>query len=163
MEALLTATGGALLLAIKLTLIVVPLVMVFELLRHLAIFRRTGRAVEPLMRGMGLTPAAAVPLFTGIFLGIAYGAGIIIKVARERRLPPKELFLMGLFLATCHAVVEDTLIFVAIGGSGWQMLGIRILLAVAITGLLARLWRPKISPVARASTSLPEAGQNPEN
>lgn len=141
MAALLTATGGALLLAVKLTLIVVPLVMVFELLRHLAIFRRSGRAVEPLMRGMGLTPAAAVPLFTGIFLGIAYGAGIIIKVAREKRLPPQELFLMGLFLATCHAVVEDTLIFVAIGGNGWQMLGIRIVLAVVMTGLLARLWQ----------------------
>lgn len=141
MEALLTATVGALLLAAKLTLIVVPLVMLFELLRHLAIFRRSSRAVEPLMRGMGLTPAAAVPLFTGIFLGIAYGAGIIIKVAREKRLPPQELFLMGLFLATCHAVVEDTLIFVAIGGNGWQMLGIRIVLAVLMTGLLARFWK----------------------
>jgi len=143
METLLTATAGALLLAAKLTLIVVPLVMLFELLRHLAIFRRSGRAVEPLMRGMGLTPAAAVPLFTGIFLGIAYGAGIIIKVAREKRLPPQELFLMGLFLATCHAVIEDTLIFVAIGGNGWQMLGIRIVLAIVMTGLLARLWQKK--------------------
>ena len=143
MATLLTATGGALLLALKLTLIVVPLVMLFELLRHLAIFRRSGRTVEPLMRGMGLTPAAAVPLFTGIFLGIAYGAGIIIKVAREKRLPPQELFLMGLFLATCHAVVEDTLIFVAIGGNGWQMLGLRIVLAVVMTGLLARFWQKK--------------------
>jgi len=156
MDALLTAVGGALLLAGKLTLIVVPLVMLFELLRHLAVFRRTGRAVEPLMRGMGLTPAAAVPLFTGIFLGIAYGAGIIIKVARERQLPPKELFLMGLFLATCHAVVEDTLIFVAIGGNGWQMLGIRIVLAVLITGLLARLWRRKKPRAEPAREPLPK-------
>lgn len=143
MNLLLSAIGGALLLALKLTLIVVPLVVVFELLRHLAIFRRTGKAVEPLMRGVGLSPGAAVPLFTGIFLGIAYGAGIIIKVAAERKLPGRELFLMGLFLATCHAVIEDTLIFVAIGGNGWQMLGIRVILAVLLTGLLARFWRQK--------------------
>jgi len=159
METLLTAIAGALLLAVKLTLIVVPLVMLFELLRHLAIFRRSGRKVELLMRGMGLSPAAAVPLFTGIFLGIAYGAGIIIKVAREKRLPPRELFLMGLFLATCHAVVEDTLIFVAIGGNGWQMLGIRIVLAIVMTWLLARFWnrpgRKTASPVD-GPTSLPE-------
>jgi len=159
METLLTATAGALLLAAKLTLIVVPLVMLFELLRHLKLFRRSGRTVEPLMRGMGLTPAAAVPLFTGIFLGIAYGAGIIIKVAREKRLPPRELFLMGLFLATCHAVVEDTLIFVAIGGNGWQMLGIRIVLAVLMTALLARFWkqrRPGAGNPADGSASMPE-------
>jgi hypothetical protein len=48
---------------------------------------------------------------------------------------------MGLFLATCHAVVEDTLIFVVIGGNGWIMLGVRIAIAVGLTALLARLWR----------------------
>ena len=84
---------------------------------------------------------AAVPLFTGIFLGIAYGAGIIIRVAQEKRLPKRELFLMGLFLATCHAVVEDTLIFAVIGGSLPVMLGVRLLLALLLTGLSARLWR----------------------
>ena len=141
MDALLLALLGALKLALKLLLIIVPLVTVFEVLRYLPVFRRAGSAVDPLMRGMGLSRAAAVPLFTGIFLGIAYGAGIIIRVAQEKRLPRRELFLMGLFLATCHAVVEDTLVFVVIGGNGWIMLGVRLLLAVALTAMLARLWR----------------------
>lgn len=146
---LLPALWGAVLLAIKLTLIIVPLVVLFELLRYMPIFRRAGRFSDPVMRGMGLSPQAALPLFTGIFLGIAYGAGIIIRVTQEKRLPSAELFLMGLFLGTCHAVVEDTLIFVAIGGNGWEMLGIRLLLAVVITAGLARWWlreidRPRI-------------------
>lgn len=140
MEALLSALLGALKLSGKLVLIVVPLVTLFEVLRHAPFFRRAGRAVDPLMRGMGLSREAAVPLFTGIFLGIAYGAGIIIRVAQEKRLPPRELFLMGLFLATCHAVVEDTLIFVVVGGNGWVMLGLRIVIAFGLTTLLARLW-----------------------
>jgi len=143
METLLLALLGALKLAAKLLLIVVPLVTVFEVLRYHPIFRRAGRAVEPMMRGMGLSPQAAVPLFTGIFLGIAYGAGIIIRVAQEKRLPGRELFLMGLFLATCHAVVEDTLIFVVIGGNGWIMLGVRLLIAFGLTAALAWLWRRK--------------------
>ncbi len=141
MEALLPALWGALKLSLKLLVIIVPLVTAFEVLRYLPVFRRAGRAVDPLMRGMGLTRDAAVPLFTGIFLGIAYGAGIIIRVAREKSLPRRELFLMGLFLATCHAVVEDTLIFVVIGGDAWIMLGVRVVLAVALTAILARLWR----------------------
>lgn len=132
---------GAAKLSAKLVLIIVPLVTLFEVLRHLPLFRRAGRAMDPLLRGVGLTRDAAVPLFTGIFLGIAYGAGIIIRVAQEKRLPDRELFLMGLFLATCHAVVEDTLIFAVIGGSLPVMLGMRLLLALLLTSLLARLWK----------------------
>ncbi len=141
MEVLYPALLGAAQLALKLLLIIVPLVTLFEVFRYLPVFRRIGDAVEPLMRGMGLGREAAVPLFTGIFLGIAYGAGIIIRVAQQKRLPRRELFLMGLFLATCHAVVEDTLIFVVIGGDAWLILGIRIVLAVLLTAVLAGLWK----------------------
>ena len=146
MDAVAVALLGALKLAGKLVLIIVPLVTLFELLRYLPVFRRTGEAVDPLMRGIGLTREAALPLFTGVFLGIAYGAGIIIRVAQEKRLPSRELFLMGLFLATCHAVVEDTLIFVVIGGGAWIMLGARLVLAICLTALLARLWKPGRQP-----------------
>lgn len=142
MGALLESLWGAGLLCLKLTLIVVVLVTVFELLRYLPFFQRVGQGLDPFMRGMGLSRNAAVPLFTGIFLGIAYGAGIIIQFAREKNLSRREVFLVGLFLATCHAVIEDTLIFVVIGGNFWIMLGVRLLVAVILTALLARLWRP---------------------
>ncbi len=143
MGALAATLEGAVRLSVKLLLIVVPLVVTFELLRHLPAFRRAGTALDPLLRGMGLTRQAAVPLFTGLFLGLAYGAGIIIRVSQERRLPPRELFLLALFLSTCHSVVEDILIFAVIGGSAWVMLGGRLLLAVTLTVLASRLWREK--------------------
>lgn len=146
METLGLALLGASKLSLKLILIVVPLVTLFEVLRYLPVFRRAGGVFDPLMRGMGLTRDAAVPLFTGIFLGIAYGAGIIIRTAQEKALPKRQLFLMGLFLATCHAVVEDTLIFVVIGGNGWIMLGVRLLIAFGLCALLARFWRAPESP-----------------
>ena len=142
MEALLSALYGALLLSAKLILIIVPLVTIFEVLRHLPVFRKAGNLVEPAMRGVGLTREAAVPLFTGIFLGLAYGAGIIIRVAQQKNLPDRELFLTGLFLATCHSVIEDILIFVVIGGSGLAILGVRLGLAILLTGLMSRIWKP---------------------
>ncbi len=140
-EALGNSLLGGVKLSGKLVLIIVPLVALFELLRYLPVFRKAGRAVDPAMRGMGLTSDAAVPLFTGIFLGIAYGAGIIIRVAQEKKLPPRDLFLMGLFLATCHAVVEDTIVFGAIGGSMTAIFGIRFALAFALTAMLGRFWK----------------------
>lgn len=138
-DAFLSALAGGLWLCLKLALITVPLVTVFEILRHEPVFGRWGARFDPMMRSVGLTRDAVVPLFTGIFLGLAYGAGIIIQVARERKLPAREVFLLGLFLATCHSVVEDILVFVAIGGSGTVMLGVRVALAFALTALTARL------------------------
>jgi hypothetical protein len=61
----------------------------------------------------------------------------------------RELFLTGLFLATCHAVIEDVLIFVVLGGDAVVMLGLRLALAILLTSLLAWLWKPQegsISP-----------------
>jgi len=141
---LMESLKGALLLSGKLILIIVPLVMVFELLRHLPLFRRLGRFTDPLMGGLGLNRLAVLPLFTGVVLGIAYGAGLIIQSAREQSLSRRELFLVGLFLSTCHAVIEDTLIFVVIGGDAWLMLGIRLVLAILLTAVLARLWKAPV-------------------
>jgi len=142
-EAIFAALIGALEHSVKLIFIIVPLVTVFEVLRYMPVFRKAGGLVEPAMKGMGLTRDAAVPLFTGIFLGTTYGAGIIIRVAREKELSSRELFLMGLFLATCHAVIEDVLIFVVIGGNGFVILGARLAVAVLLTALIARIWRPE--------------------
>jgi hypothetical protein len=152
-EAVPGALLGALKLSVKLILIIVPLVTAFEVLRHLPVFRKADRLVGPAMKGVGLTRDAAIPLFTGIFLGIAYGAGIIIRVAQQKHLPERELFLMGLFLATCHSVVEDILIFMVIGGSGIAILGVRLGLAVALTALMARIWKaPEPLPGRSPST-----------
>jgi Fe2+ transport system protein B len=100
------------------------------------------------MAGLGLSSTTIIPLFTGMFLGISYGAGITIRVMQEKKIPRRELFLLGLFLCACHGVIEDTLIFVVLGGNGWVLFGARLLLAVTITVLLARLWKQREEPAA---------------
>ena len=126
---------GALKLSLRLLLIVVPLLVVFELIRALPFWKRLGNTgkMQVHVRKMGLSPHTLVPLFTGIFLGIAYGAGVIIKISREEALGWADLWLLGLFLATCHAVVEDTLIFVVVGGMGRWIILPRILLACLLS------------------------------
>ncbi len=141
MTVFLDACLGALMLCGKLVIIVVPLVVIFEVLRYARIFRTLGSRTEPVMRGLGLGRSAVLPLFTGIFLGIAYGAGIIIRSAAAGQMSRRELFLTGLFLATCHAVIEDVLIFVVLGGDAVTMLGLRLALAILLTSLIARLWK----------------------
>lgn len=131
---------GAIFLSLKLLLIIIPLMVFYEFVKQITFFKKGGKVLDYLMGKIGLSSRAAIPLFTGIFLGIAYGAGIIIHETREGSLAKREIFLIGLFLATCHAVVEDTLIFVIIGGNGWWILGPRIFLALTFTFILSRLF-----------------------
>jgi len=79
-----------------------------------------------------------VPLLAGIFLGLLYGAGILLSMSKEENLSFRERMALAVFLVTCHAVIEDTAIFMLFGGSAFWMLGPRLLLAVALTIWLAR-------------------------
>jgi hypothetical protein len=122
---------GSLSLSLKLVIIIVPLLLIFEFLRAIPFWSRirTLDKMQTQMKHMGLSPHTLIPLFTGIFLGIAYGAGVIIKISKEKALPKTDMWFMGLFLATCHAVVEDTLLFIVIGGIGAWIIIPRLLIA----------------------------------
>ena len=75
-------------------------------------------------------------------LGVQYLTVFAFSTENWRRPEDEVSFLMGLFLATCHAVIEDVLIFVVIGGNGFVILGVRLVLAALLTALMARIWRP---------------------
>lgn len=71
------------------------------------------------------------------------GAGTIIQSSREGNISKKDMFLISVFLIVCHAIIEDTLIFVAVGANGYVLSGSRILAAIVITLLLSRWIKAK--------------------
>ncbi len=145
------ALGQGLLLCLEITLIVWPLMIGYELAKAYGIFERPWPGVGPLLARLGLSPGALVPLLAGLFLGLLYGAAILLAMSREQGLSARERLALGVFLVTCHAVVEDTAIFALLGGSSFWMLAPRVVLAVALTAWLAR--RPQAS--ARAGSAGP--------
>ncbi|HOT42393.1 MAG TPA: hypothetical protein PLA00_06895, partial [Syntrophorhabdaceae bacterium] len=79
-----------------------------------------------------------IPLLTGIIIGLTYGAGVIIHSIRSSNMDKKEAFLILLFLSICHAIIEDTLIFVVIGANGLILIVARFILAFAFTYIAYR-------------------------
>lgn len=134
--ALQTAAAGVLQLAV----IVFPLMLIIQVLKETGFLERLTRSMRWLTRPLGLTPAAGLPLMAGIFFGLAFGAGVILDSAREGNVTRKDLYLLVLFLSGSHAVVEDTLIFLPTGISVWPLLVLRLLTALLLTMLAARLW-----------------------
>ncbi len=135
METILTALKDALVLSAKLFLIIVLLSIAYEFLKS----RQKGLEKKR-MSAFGISASGLVPLITGIIIGLTYGAGVIIHSVRSTGMGKKEAFLILLFLSICHAIIEDTLIFVVIGADGLILIAARFFLAIVFTYLAFRLW-----------------------
>ena len=127
-----------LVLCAELALVVLPLIVGYEMAKAYGVFERPWSRLRPALAFIGLGPGALVPLLAGVFLGLLYGAGILVSVSREQGLASSERLALAVFLVTCHAVVEDTAIFVLLGGSAFWILAPRLVLALGLTTWLAR-------------------------
>jgi hypothetical protein len=131
MEIVLVALKDSLFLTIKLLCIILPLTISYEFLKH-----RQSHIEKKHVAFLGITGNGLVPLITGIIIGLTYGAGVIIYSIRTSNVKKKEAFLILLFLSICHAIIEDTLIFVVLGANGFVLIGVRFALAIILTYLL---------------------------
>lgn len=139
--ALWDAAIGAAGTVLQLALIVIPLMIAVELLRTFRVLDRLSRWMEPGARLLGMSREASFPLVAGAVLGISFGSGLIIDSAREGRITRKDSMLLTAFLAPCHAVFEDTLLFVPLGVNPFFLLGLRLVTALILTLTLAYVWR----------------------
>lgn len=133
------AFTGALHNVLMMTSIVFSIMILLEIGRDLNLLDKITVFTAPLLRFLGLSRQATFPLVVGLIFGIAYGAGVIIEAAKSGEISWRDLFLVNLFLSSCHAVIEDTALFFAIGADPWIILGGRFLLAVILTYLVSRM------------------------
>ncbi|SNR89271.1 hypothetical protein [Desulfurobacterium atlanticum] len=80
------------------------------------------------------------PIFIGLFLGITYGAGILISEFRSGNLKSKNIFFVATFLLISHAIIEDPALFMLFGANGFVMIGIRVILAITVSFFLTILY-----------------------
>lgn len=135
---------GSLKLSLKLILIIVPLMVAYEFLENSKLFKKILEFLYIFIKPLGFSKQASVSMLTGIFLGITYGSGILIAQSEKKRLENIDIILTAVFLSMCHAVIEDTLVFVAIGGNGFYMLGTRIVIAFIVTYLFYSYLKKKL-------------------
>jgi hypothetical protein len=139
MDLVLEIARGLFGLMSKIFLIVMPLIIALEWARSQPWFDRVINSAHPFFRPIGFKPQALFPLLTGVVFGIAYGAGVLIPQARSGDLDRRQVFLIGAFLCICHAMIEDTLLFMALGGNGWWIFLSRTVVAIAVVYILSRL------------------------
>ena len=142
----------------KIATIVIPLMVAMQFIKELNFLDRLSVLLSPLVKLLGISRQASLPILAGLFLGLSYGGGIIIQSAREGLLTRRDLFLTVIFLSVCHSLIEDNFLFIAIGADPYILFIGRFVLAVTVTFLVSRLWKvdKKSTPKKRERASDPD-------
>src|SRR5207245_9633283 len=90
-QAVLDAALSGAWFSLKLAAVLLPALVLYELLAPSRVFAREGRAIPPWLSELGMAPPCTVPLAAGLFLGIIYGAGVILPIAEEKKIGPAEI------------------------------------------------------------------------
>jgi len=119
--------------------IIFPLMIVIEALRDLNLLDRLVKLFKPVTDFFTIDSKSGLSMVIGVFFGLLYGAGAIIKNIEEDNPDKRSIFLVCMFLSLCHAVIEDTLIFTAIGASFFWVFMSRLVSACFFTYILSKL------------------------
>ncbi|MDI2586651.1 MULTISPECIES: nucleoside recognition domain-containing protein [unclassified Psychrobacillus] len=131
------ATFGVL----QLALIVIPLMIIIQVLKDRNYLQKFSEKIAPFTKVIGIQQNASLTLVAGLTIGLAYGAGVMIQAVQEDGVSKKDATLAFIFLVACHAVVEDTLIFIPLGVPILPLFLIRLVTAFVLTIIVAYIWR----------------------
>ncbi len=123
----------------KIFAIIVGLLLLMKLLEWTGVMRLLNRLLEPVLRALGMTPAAAPLAIIGMTLGLSYGGGLIIRQAQSGRLGKRDIFYSLMLMSLCHSVIEDTLLMAALGAHFSGVLIARLVFSLALTFVLVKL------------------------
>jgi hypothetical protein len=135
--------SGLILLLAKVFCIVVPLMILLEIFREFDLIEKITKPFKIPAKMLGFYEDSIYPLLAGVIFGISYGGGVLIGESNSGRIKGDQKFLIALFLGLCHAVFEDTLIFVSLGANGIVVLGIRLVVASIVVGATSFLLKGK--------------------
>lgn len=123
----------------QLAIIVIPLMIFIQILKDYHFLQYVTKALAPVTRMLGMKENTALTLSVGLLFGLVFGAGVLLKAVKEDGVSRKDATLAFIFLMACHAVVEDTLIFVPLGIPVLPLLMIRLITAFLLTYGVAKL------------------------
>jgi len=90
------------------------------------------RLFAPLMRMMGLHNDSSFLWFVAQTLGLGYGSAIMIEEVKNKAITHESANLLNYHIAINHSLLEDTLLFVAIGVPVGWIIAPRFILAIVV-------------------------------
>lgn len=118
--------------------VLVALLIVLDILERTGVTRRITALLMPLLRLSGLEARAAPITTVGVLLGLMYGGALIIEESERGTIGARTRFLALAWLCLSHALIEDTLLLLAVGADIRVILLGRVAVTLLIIATLAR-------------------------
>ncbi len=131
---LLNSMQEAFILSIEIIALISILIFILDFIKSLKFIQEYSNKVS-----------SAFSITIGVILGITYGAGILISEYEKNTISKKETFYIGTFLMICHAIIEDTLLFVIFGANIWVIVTLRVLFAFIFALALLKIYEKKFA------------------
>ncbi len=112
--------------------IVTALMILHYVLEEFKLMKGLSAVFAPLMRLFGLPKDAAFLWLVGNLVGLAYGGAIMMEQMEQKKLSYHDGNLLNHHLAMSHSLLEDTLIFVAIGIPALWIIVTRLFFAITV-------------------------------
>lgn len=119
-------------LSLKIIALVTILIFFLDFIKSLSFIQNYSQKVN-----------SGFSIAVGVVLGITYGAGILISEYEKGLLGKREVFFIGTYLMICHAIIEDTLLFVIFGANPWVIVTLRVIFATLFAYLIAQYFNKK--------------------
>src|SRR5690554_3146049 len=134
--------------SLQITLLIVVIVFLLNLLYNLLekyrLIPLLSKGIEPLLKLFGLPATTGFLWLIGYIVGLAYGGAMMMDQMKEGKVSRTDASLLNYHLAVSHSVLEDNLLFVALGVSIWWILGVRLVLAWVVVWIRRFLLRLRV-------------------
>ena len=122
-------------------LIVVVLVTILEILKVIGIESILKKILIPPLRFFGISDSAMNIIVVGMTIGLQFGGGILIKDVRSGKIDKQSVFLSLLMINLVHAIIEDTLLMLAVGGHFSGVFFARVIFGLGISLLMLKIYQ----------------------
>jgi len=122
-------------------IIVVILVTLLEILKFLGVENFLKKILVPLLRFFGISDSAMNIIIVGMTMGLQFGGGILIKEVNSAKIDKQSVFLSILMINLVHAIIEDTLLMLAVGGHYSGVIFARIIFGLGISLLMYKVYQ----------------------
>lgn len=126
---------------------VVALLLLMDVLKALGFIELLNKLLRPLLSLVGVDRQLAPVATTGVLLGVVYGGALMMDEVRANNYSKRAVFTAMLLVSLMHALIEDTLVVLAIGANLWIVLIGRVPFALLFIFLFLRV------PSALSATS----------
>lgn len=138
-------------LVVKIVVIVIGLQILHNVLEEFRIMDLLSKGFMPLMKLFGLPHRSSFLWLVANVVGLAYGSAIMIEYVKSGKATRYDANLLNHHIAISHSLLEDTLLFVAIGINAMWITLPRVLMAMVVVWGVRLFLKKKLQTVMVSS------------